>query len=648
MAALPSLAAADNAAPTVDELIARPSLCDAAISPDGGCAAVLGVQRGGARSAVVLLFDTANMAAPPLVVPIGDCEVERVDWASNQRLLVWLLLDKNKRGQETGISWKGQVLTQYTRRVLAMDRAGSNQVLLFANDTSNLKLNRNLGSVVDYVSDDDDCILMKAWSVRESRLCLYKVNVHTGEATVKEIGDHDTDDWVTQRGVAIMRVDSVGRTVSLYVRAPGETTWKFFQKFRRNETEKLDGIDFVGATEDPAVSLIVTTAEGEDLACVRTFDARTLKVGEKVASRPDRDMSGCMVDRHQKLVATSWWQDKLSYDFKNPALAKHYRGVCAYFGNDCNVAIIDISDDHQKLVVRASGPRHAGSFWIYDRVRAKLEPLGAAYAKLGQRRLASMEILRFDTRDGLPMTAYLTRPPGIGDKRPLVVMPHGGPEARDTYDYDPLLQTLAAEGWMVLQVNFRGSNGYGRAFVEAGRKHWGDLMQNDVEDALKVVIGQGSVDESRIAICGISYGGYAALMGAVKTPDRYKAVVAIAGDSDLLKTLAYTREDEGSDSIAYEYWRKTIGDPSADRDALIAASPARRAQEFRAPVLLMHGELDGIVRVEQSRIMRDALKAAKKSVDYFEAVAEGHPLWREENNAIMTHRMLDHIRKAFA
>jgi dipeptidyl aminopeptidase/acylaminoacyl peptidase len=248
----------------------------------------------------------------------------------------------------------------------------------------------------------------------------------------------------------------------------------------------------------------------------------------------------------------------------------------------------------------------------------------------------------------LALTAYLTRPVADAPPRPIVVMPHGGPETRDYYDYDPLLQAMAAEGWMVLQVNFRGSSGYGRAFADAGRKHWGDLMQNDIEDALKLVFERYGVDQKRLAICGISYGGYAALMGAVKTPDLYRAVVSIAGVADLPRMMTYERKTQGEDSLTYAYWLKTLGDPWKERPQLVVASPADRADEIKAPVLLMHGELDGIVPVEQSQAMRDALHKARKSVDYVEAVAEGHPLWTHDNNLMMTRRVLDHIRKAFA
>jgi dipeptidyl aminopeptidase/acylaminoacyl peptidase len=359
-------------------------------------------------------------------------------------------------------------------------------------------------------------------------------------------------------------------------------------------------------------------------------------------------MSGCVTDRSRQLLATYWYDDRLNYEFTDPDIAKHYRGVCSFFANECNVALKGVSADHNRFIFYVSGPRHAGSFWVYDRRASKLDPLGAAYTGLARAPLARMDVVNVISRDGLRVTAYLTTPTGSSPtKRPLVVMPHGGPEARDTLAFDPLVQAFAQQGWMVLQVNFRGSGGYGRKFTNAGRKHWSDLMQNDIEDAVKGVHDRGVIDESRIAICGISYGGYAALMGAVKTPDVYKAVVSIAGVSDLPKMLAFVRERDGASSLTYNYWRDTIGDPTDDRKALLAGSPALRAGEIRAPVLLMHGDLDPIVGVEQSRTMSRALKGAHRVVDYVEVSVEGHPNWRSENHVMMVRRSIEHIQKAF-
>jgi len=245
------------------------------------------------------------------------------------------------------------------------------------------------------------------------------------------------------------------------------------------------------------------------------------------------------------------------------------------------------------------------------------------------------------------LTAYLTIPLASGP-RPLIVMPHGGPELRDRVDFDRFAQIFAAQGWMVLQPNFRGSGGYGQAFAKAGKKHWGDLMQADVEDAVAQVLASGRVDTTRIAICGASYGGYAALMGAVRRPELYKAVVAIAGDSDLVESIAFSRSKDGADSEAYRYWLGSIGNPETDRAMMEAASPARQASRIQAPVLLIHGTEDRIVAPKQSRIMAQALKAAGKPVELVELPDVGHRNLDVDDWKLVYTKSVAHIARAFS
>jgi dipeptidyl aminopeptidase/acylaminoacyl peptidase len=165
-----------------------------------------------------------------------------------------------------------------------------------------------------------------------------------------------------------------------------------------------------------------------------------------------------------------------------------------------------------------------------------------------------------------------------------------------------------------VQPNFRGSGGFGRAFAQAGYGQWGGVMQHDVTDAVQHLIDTGVADPSRICIVGASYGGYVALAGAAFTPELYRCVVAIAGVSDLLDSLRSDRIHEGRASPAYQYWTRSMGDPRENRDALIAASPARHAANVRAPVLMVHGEDDSIVLLRQSELMEDALTRAGKQV----------------------------------
>jgi dipeptidyl aminopeptidase/acylaminoacyl peptidase len=212
-------------------------------------------------------------------------------------------------------------------------------------------------------------------------------------------------------------------------------------------------------------------------------------------------------------------------------------------------------------------------------------------------------------------------------------MPHGGPESRDSYGFGYFEQYLASQGYAVFQPNFRGSEGSGRSFAMAGRRQWGRRSQDDITDGVRHLIAQGTVDAGRICIAGASYGGYAALAGGAFTPELYRCVISIAGDADLIEMLDQERQGQGRNSLGYAYWVEVAGDPNADRDALIATSPQRHAANFRAPVLLIHGRSDYVVRVEQSEAMRDALRRAGKPVEYLDFEDEGHfwGYWEPEN-----------------
>ena len=200
----------------------------------------------------------------------------------------------------------------------------------------------------------------------------------------------------------------------------------------------------------------------------------------------------------------------------------------------------------------------------------------------------------------MEITAYVTRPVTKAEKHPLVVMPHGGPEARDAIAFDPIVQAFAAQGWLVLQPNFRGSYGYGKGFAEAGHRQWSRRMQDDVTDSVNDLVQAGIVAPDKIVIYGISYGGYAALAGAVVTPELYRGAISRAGISDLGAFLRYQhyRDDLNShdESLLYNHWVNLIGDPKTDAAALHAGSPSERAAEIRIPIMLMHGTADQIGR----------------------------------------------------
>ncbi|MFO1187458.1 MAG: prolyl oligopeptidase family serine peptidase [Alphaproteobacteria bacterium] len=212
---------------------------------------------------------------------------------------------------------------------------------------------------------------------------------------------------------------------------------------------------------------------------------------------------------------------------------------------------------------------------------------------------------------------------------------HGGPSLRDTADFNFWAQFLASRGYLVLQANFRGSTGYGTSWRVAGYKEWGGLMQTDVEDGADALARNGLADKARTCIIGASYGGYAALAGATLTPNRYACAVSVAGPSDLFKLMNWVRETYGDDSNSYYFWNATMGDPDSEKNELIAVSPARHADAVRAPILLMHGSLDTVVPIEQTRDMLNKLKSAGKDVRYVELPGDDHWLSRPTTRTMM-------------
>ncbi len=623
--------AAEPTPPSLEELLRGPSVLDVALSPDGERVAILRKQTEGKKDKAIVVLTRADGSAAPVRVVVGEHDVKTVEWASNDRLLVTLSMWKSASGEPYGFTFYGFFLPYPLRRIIAIGLDGSNPLMLFADQAKVLKSQFDVSWVVDYMWDDPRHILMQIWDGRREAWSLQKVDVNTGQSELVELGATSTDSWMTQRGVPMMRFDSSSPgTVSIQGRAPGETAWKLIRKARRDELKKLPDFDVAGPTPTPGVFLVSQVREGEDARVLRTFDIATMQFGDVVARHSSRDIELALIDEDLKLLATGYREDRLEYQFVDPKLAAHFRGVNSYFGNTCNVQLYDMNLAHTRFLLNVTGPKDAGAFYMYDTTKRAVEAIGDRFPWLPPERLAGMEALKVKTRDGAALTAYLSTPVNAPKgPLPMLVMPHGGPELRDNYDYDFMVQAFAAQGWLVLQPNFRGSGGLGRAFADAGRKRWGDLMQYDVEDAVAHVVALGRADPKRLAILGASYGGYAALMGAVRQPDLYKAVVSIAGVSDLPTLMATKRREDGADSLSYAYWLKTIGDPRADQAALVRGSPARRAAEIKAPVMLMHGTEDSTVPPSQSKTMADAMFAAGKGCEHLPLKGEDHNDWQD-------------------
>ena len=240
------------------------------------------------------------------------------------------------------------------------------------------------------------------------------------------------------------------------------------------------------------------------------------------------------------------------------------------------------------------GPSDPPSYFYYMLGQRKIQRVGLLRTAMAGKELPTATLVQYQARDGVKLTGYLTRPPGAASatQLPLVMMPHGGPEARDHLTFDTYVQYFASLGYAVFQPNFRGSDGFGHDFAASGYGQWGRKMQDDISDAVALLVAQKVADPARVCIVGASYGGYAALAGATLTPELYKCVVSIAGIGDLDEFLKFRRKKHGKDSELYAYWMQQIGDPEHDAGRIAAVSPALHVDHIKAPILLIHGDAD--------------------------------------------------------
>lgn len=622
--AAPRVQAAGAQPHTLEELTREAAAKDAALSPDGSKVALMSQRmEGGEPRSSILVVDVRTTPKALNTVALGEGRGEWVLWANPERLLICVSVEAVFEGKRLGSLLAQRAGRIRVARILSVGVNGENPVVLFNNRRRLAGRNLDLSQVADLTPDDPDHVLIPAWE--SDRYGLFKVNVYTGAATRIEQGDPATRGFAAQNGQAVLRFDINGRGTMLKIlgRAPGERDWT-----RIAQTPLSDifspTFEVLGVAPDPGVVHVLARRGEDPTRAVWRYDLKTKAFGAALNSRADLDADSATFDADGSFVAARYVDDRVVYGFADRDLPAHFKAVNAFFGDSCNVVIAGISRNRRRLLLWASGPQEPGGYFLYDLDRTAVDALVQSRPWLASDRLAKVESLRVKTRDGQTIRAYLTTPPGVAGRAPLVMMPHGGPEARDQVDFDLWAQCLAAQGWLVAQPQFRGSDGFGRAFADAGRRQWGGRMQDDVTDTARHLIDSGRADPDRVAILGWSYGGYAALMGAVATPDLYKAVVAGAGPSDLVQVLEDERTSGELDFGIYDYWVRTIGDPRADRAALERASPRRRAAEVKAPVLLVHGDDDGVVAVDHSRAMLRALQSAGKTVTYLELESQGH------------------------
>ncbi|MGH8187049.1 MAG: alpha/beta hydrolase family protein, partial [Steroidobacteraceae bacterium] len=305
-----------------------------------------------------------------------------------------------------------------------------------------------------------------------------------------------------------------------------------------------------------------------------------------------------------------------------------------------HVWVTSATDDGRLAIVFVSSDTNPGEYYLFDTKGMKAQFLRAGREWIDPRLMRPMEPVQVTARDGLKLHGYLTKPAG-GGPHPLIVLPHGGPHGvRDTWGFDSEVQLLANRGYAVLQINYRGSTGYGMDFEIAGYRQWGARMQDDLTDATRWAIEQKIAPADRICIYGVSYGAFAALMGAAREPQLYRCAIGYAGVYDL--ELMFASADVPDSRSGLSYLQKVLGTDPAD---LRARSPVHNAQRIQAPVMLIHGKADWRADFEQAERMKAALEKHNKPLEWVEIKREGHGVYDEQTRREVYERILAFLDK---
>ena len=379
--------------------------------------------------------------------------------------------------------------------------------------------------------------------------------------------------------------------------------------------------------------------EGETFDALYRLDLQT-KAIEQVYAFEDGSVGGVITDfADREIVGVTGYSDHHTdhWLLNDNSAAQTYQALQRAFPKQ-RVNVTSNTDDGRLAIVFVDSDVSPGDYYLFDTVSRRAEFLRSGRIWIEPKQMRPKEPITVKARDGLQLHGYVTRPAGDGPHA-MVVMPHGGPYGvRDSWEFEPEVQLLANRGYAVLQINFRGSGGYSMDFQRAGYREWGGKMQDDLTDATRWAIEQKIAPADRICIYGVSYGGYAALMGAVREPDLYRCAIGYAGVYDL--ELLFESGDIPDSNWGLAYLQRTLGNDVAN---LRAHSPVHNAQSIKAPVLLIHGKVDGRAEYVHAQRMRVALEKNQKRFEFLALGREGHGIYDEESRREIYERILQFL-----
>jgi dipeptidyl aminopeptidase/acylaminoacyl peptidase len=614
LASLPLLSSAEPAFDAAKAFGARPSVEYISLSPDGMSVAIVAPSSGqGSVVFVQGLAKGASRAAKPILGASGKPErLGSCDWVSNQRLVCVIY----------GVVASSALLEPVEfSRLIAVNSDGT-KVKLLSTRTGSYTRGLNLGgdNIVDWLPDEDGAVLMTRVYLPDDHtgshigsskhgIAVDRVDTQTLIARTIEQPRDDAVDYISDGRGTIRIVGVKSRRGALGDFDSGNIAYYYRKTDSRDWLpmgevvgEEHNGFQPVAVDHDANLAYGYKKLDGRLALYTIALDG-SLKE-ELLYARPDVDVGGLnRIGRRNRVAGVTYSDDFSHYHFLDPDFEKLLASLAKALPGRPSLRIVDSSMDENKLLICAGSDHDPGVYYLFDKKQRQLETFLVVRGDLEGVKLASVKPVHYQAADGTMIPGYLTLPPGIESPKnlPAIVMPHGGPDARDYWGFDYLAQFYASRGYVVLQPNFRGSTGYGDDFFNKnGFRSWSTAI-GDVLDAGRWLVAQGIASPDKLAVVGWSYGGYAALQSAVVDPSVFKAVIAVAPVTDLPELKEEHRH--WSDFLVVT---RQIGEGPHVREG----SPALNAAKIKVPVLLFHGEMDRNVPIRQSKEMADRLAAA--------------------------------------
>ena len=502
-----------------------------------------------------------------------------------------------------------------TSRIVALNRDGSGVKVLMQRES--VRGSQFQDRIVSRLPSDPTGVLVALDGDEDVYPSVFRLDVVTGQLTEVVRQRKPIMRWIADRdGVVRFGYGFEGKKGQYLARDSADSEWRTLLKFDRFDPDRFGVLGFAAL---PGRMLVSSDHNGRE--AIFEMDLSDRSDLELVFSHPEVDIDGAYVwPGTDRVIGFAYETDRPQLQMIDPAASGLQTSIDKLLPGSVN-RMIDAARNGRRIIVYSSSDNRSGIYYLLDLDQRSIKPLGAESPALAKAELATMQPIKVPATDGTPMPGYLTLPPGVTTARglPAVVLPHGGPYVRDSWGYDPLVQMLATRGYAVLQVNYRGSTGYGDAWLKAGFQGWGTVMHDDITAAARWLGAQGIADPGRICIVGWSYGGYAALIGAVKEPGLYRCAASIAGVSDLRAIL---------DEDSRFYGGRADAEQSIGKVDYASLSPRRRAAEIKVPVLLVHGHADYTVVATHSKEMAEALKRAGKPYELLVLKDGDHSLVR--------------------